>query len=116
MQEQILRITPLKDTKAGRQINLVFVDWFGKRPVAVIKSAMHGSKYCGAFLRLNDGTQPFYNALMLRKGKKTPTNRHVFPDRNAAKAYLKEHFSREFDGSYANWRDGCPIWSGYAKD
>ena len=113
-----IRITPASAAKTGYKQNLVFVDWLkrGRNPAAIIKPAMQGSKYRGALLVLRDGTQPFYDGTMLRLGKKTRTHCHIFPNRNAAIAYVKNHFSREFDGSYSNWREACPIWSGYAEE
>lgn len=113
-----LRITPASAAKTGYRHNLAFIDWFkgGQTPVATIKPYMQGTVCQGALLVLKDGTLPFFNATMLRRGRKTPSNMHLFPNRNAAKAYLKEHFSREFDGSYSNWKEACPVWEGYKKD
>ena len=113
-----IRITPASAAKTGYKQNLVFVDWFrgGKTPAAIIKPALQGAKYCGALLVMRDGTLPFYDERCLKVGRKTPTHCHLFPNRNAAKAYVKNHFSREFDGSYSNWKEGCPVWSGQAEE
>ena len=86
-----LRITPVREAKGARRMNLVFVDWYrdGRVPVALIRPQLRNQQ-SGALLVLRDGTMP--------------------------KKFVREHFSREFDGSFSNWKEACPVWEGYKED
>lgn len=112
-----LRITPVREAKGARRMNLVFVDWYrdGRVPVALIRPQLRNQQ-SGALLVLRDGTMPFYSSFLLRVGKKVPSHTHLFPTRAAAKKFVREHFSREFDGSFSNWKEACPVWEGYKED